>query len=75
MGPRDLYLLLRDTDSSPSLEELLDAFDTLSKNDVGVLKQMKKASSLETTPYAVQDVKHCVNKLRSLANAIEKGLL
>lgn len=75
LSARDLYFLLRRTDISPSLEELINAFETLSKDEIGILKQVKKASATENITYSIQGEKHCVNKLRALANAIEKGLL
>lgn len=75
LSARDLYFLLRRTDLSPSLEELINAFETLSKDEIGILKQVKKASATENITYSIQGEKHCVNKLRALANAIEKGLL
>lgn len=75
LSARDLYFLLRRTDLSPSLEELINAFETLSKDEIGILKQVKKASATENITYSIQGEKHCVNKLRALANAIEKGLI
>lgn len=74
LSAQDLYFLLRRTDLSPSLDELIDAFKKLSKEEIGVLTQVKKASATENTTYAIQDGKYCVNKLRALADAIEKGL-
>lgn len=74
LSSRDLYFLLRSTDLSPSLEELIKAFEMLSKEEVGVLTQVMKASATENNTYAIQGEKYCVNRLRSLAFAIEKGL-
>ncbi|MBQ9413732.1 MAG: hypothetical protein IJU16_01235 [Clostridia bacterium] len=74
LSARDLYFLLRGIDLSPSLEELINAFETLSKDEIGILTQVKKASSTENTTYEIQGEIHCVNRLRALANAIEKGL-
>ena len=74
LSARDLYFLLRRTELSPSLEELIKAFETLSKEEVGVLTQVKKASATENTTYEIHGGKYCVNRLRALANAIEKGL-
>lgn len=74
LSARDLYFLLRRTELSPSLEELISAFGTLSKDEVGVLTQVKKASATENTTYEIRGGKYCVNRLRALANAIEKGL-
>lgn len=73
LSARDLYFLLRRTEISPSLEELICAFETLSKEEVGVLTQVKKASATENTTYEIHGGKDCVNKLRALAAAIEKG--
>ncbi len=75
LSARDLYFLLRRTDISPSLEELIIAFATLSKDEIGILSQVKKASAAENVTYALKEEKYCVNKLRALAKAIEKGLL
>lgn len=74
LSARDLYFLLRRTDLSPSLEELISAFSTLSKDEIGILTQIKKASATENITYAVQGETYCVNRLRALADAIEKGL-
>ncbi len=74
LSARDLYFLLRKTDLSPSLDELIHAFTLLSKEEIGVLSPIKKASAEENTTYAIREGKHCVNRLRSLADAIEKGL-
>lgn len=74
LSARDMYLLLRNTDVSPSLEELLDVFETLSQSDIGVLNAVKKVSSAENITYILKNEKRTVNRLRALAFAIEKGL-
>ena len=74
LSARDLYFLLRNSELSPSLKELLSAFDILAKEEIGILTQIKKASSTENITYSIQGEKRCINHLRSLANAIEKGL-
>ena len=71
---RDMYLLLRNTDISPSLEELLDVFEILSQSAIGVLNSVKKVSSAENIKYILKNEKRTVNRLRALAFAIEKGL-
>lgn len=74
LSARDLYFLLRGTDLSPSLEELINAFVTLSKEEIGVLVLIKKASSMENNTYAIRGEKYCINRLRALAQAIENGI-
>lgn len=74
LSARDLYFLLRRTSVSPSLEDLLNAFETLSKEEIGVLLQVKKAPSLENATYSIDGEYRSVNRLRALASAIEKGL-
>lgn len=74
LSARDMYLLLRTTDISPSLEELLEVFKTLSRNEIGVLNPVKKASSAENITYILKNEKRTVNRLRALAFAIENGL-
>ena len=74
LSARDMYLLLRSTDISPSLEELLEVFETLSQSDIGVLNSVKKVSFAENITYILKNGKRTVNRLRALAFAIEKGL-
>lgn len=74
LSARDMYLLLRNTEVSPSLEELLDVFETLSQSDIGVLNPVKKVSSPENITYMLKNERRTVNRLRALAFAIEKGL-
>ena len=71
---RDLYFILRKTNVSPSMEELIRAFEILSKEEIGVLSQVKGASSLENVTYSITEGMQSINRLRSLATAIEKGL-
>lgn len=75
LSARDLYFLLRRTNISPSLEELLSAFEILSKDEIGVLTQVKKASSLENNTYSISEEVKSINRLRALASAIENGLI
>lgn len=74
LSARDLYFLLRRTEISPSLEELIVAFEMLSQDEIGILTQIKKASETENTTYALRGEHHCVNRMRALASSIEKGL-
>lgn len=75
LSPRDLFLLLRDNALSPTLEELLSAFDTLSKPEIGMLRAVDNKRSPENTVFVLNDGKTVVNKLRALSSAIEKGLI
>jgi len=75
LSARDLYFLLRRTNVSPSMEELISAFEILSKEEIGVLSQVKEASSLENVTYSIGEGVRSVNRLRVLASAIEKGLV
>ena len=74
LSARDLYLLLRSTAISPTLEELMDVFDILSKQEIGILVLMSKASASENSTYMLADGKRTVNRLRAIASAIENGL-
>lgn len=75
LSARDLYFLLRSTNLSPSLEELLNTFDTLSKGELGILTKVKSASAAENITYSMMGGEHSVNRLRATASAIENGLL
>ena len=57
LSARDMYLLLRSTDISPSLEELLEVFETLSQSDIGVLNSVKKVSFAENITYILKNGK------------------
>lgn len=74
LSARDMYLLLRNTEVSPSLEELLNVFEILSQKDIGILNPVKKVSAAENITYILKNQKRTVNRLRALAFAIEKGL-
>ncbi len=74
LSPRDLFLLLRDTNVSPSLEELLNIFKTLSSEEVGILRAIDKNRLPENTMYLLYEVKKSVFKLRSLATVIEQSI-
>lgn len=74
LSPRDLFLLLRTTNVSPSMDELLMVFKTLSQPEIGLLVPVNFASSEENTTYMLYNGEKAVNRLHALANAIEKGL-
>lgn len=73
LSPRDLFLLLRNSNVSPSLDELMSGFNILSNNQIGVLKKVNKNSIPENVQYIMCDEKKAINRIRALANAIEKG--
>lgn len=75
LSPRDLFLLLRDTNISPSLEELIDAFKTLSNEEFGILRAIDKNRLPENTMYLLCEVKKSVFRLRTLAAIIEKSMM
>ncbi|MDO4943512.1 MAG: hypothetical protein Q4E73_11875 [Lachnospiraceae bacterium] len=74
LSARDLYFLLRRTSVSPSLEELINTFELLSTEEIGVLTQIKKDSAIENNTYSMRNEIQRVNRLRALATSIEKGI-
>ncbi len=74
LSPRDLFLLLRNSSISPSMEELMDGFHILSNSQIGILKKMDTNSLPENEQYVLCDVRETINRIRALANAIEKGV-
>lgn len=74
LSPRDLFLLLRHTNVSPSLKELLSVFETLSSPEVGILRAVNDTRFSENTMYLLKDTKSTANRLRALVAAIENGL-
>lgn len=73
LSPRDLFLLLRDTNVSPSLEELINIFETLSNIEIGVLEAVDKNRLPENTMYILCETRKSVFRLRALATIIERS--
>lgn len=74
LSPRDLFLLLRGTEICPSLKELNDVFETLSKEEIGILQAVDDRHSQENTLYILNGANRTINRLRALASSIELGL-
>jgi len=74
ISPRDMYFSFENTDISPSREELITAFETLAKPEIGILKATNHRVSSENTTYMITDGKYRVARLTAIAAAIEKGL-
>jgi hypothetical protein len=74
LSPRDLFLLLRNTTTSPSLDELISVFETLSRPEISILQAVDGSRSDKNAMYMLNDVTRAANRLRALASAFEKGL-
>lgn len=74
LSPRDLFLLLRNSNVSPSLEELISGFEMLSGNQIGVLQKVNKNNIPENAQYILCNGEKAINRMRAVASAIEKGL-
>lgn len=76
LSPRDLFLLLRDNSISPSLKELLNVFETLSKPEIGVLQVINKNKNVspENASYMLFNGQSNARRLIAIADAIQKGL-
>ncbi len=75
LSPRDLFLLLRDTNVSPSLEELINVFETLSNIEIGVLEAVDKNRLPENTMYILCETRKSVFRLHALATIIERSIV
>lgn len=74
ISARDMFLLLRMTENSPSLEEILNVFSLLSMTEINVLEVNKKAPDEENTTYKMRNVRATVNRLKMIADSLEKGI-
>lgn len=74
ISARDMFLLLRMTENSPSLEAIINMFSLLSTEEINVLEINKKAPAEENTTYTMKNAKAAVNRLKMIANAIESGM-
>ena len=57
-----------------ALNEILNVFSLLSTDEIDVLEMNKQASAKENTTYTMKNAKATVNRLKMIANAIEKGI-
>ena len=74
LSPRDLFLLLRSSNESPSLDELINVFETLAGEEIGILQKADGKDSPENMRYILRGVEKTINRLRALASAIERGI-
>lgn len=74
LSPRDLFLLLRNSNESPSLDELIRVFEILGREEIGILHKVDGKSSSENARFVLSGSKKTINYLRALARAIEKGV-
>ena len=76
LSPRDLFFMLRDTSVSPSLEEILNVVEILSKPEIGVIYATATGETTDPqhTTYVLGDAKRTVNRLRALATTINEAL-
>ena len=74
LSPRDLLLLLRHTNISPALEELVAAMGILSSPEIGFLQVKSSAKLPENSVYSLIGERGKTHRLRALAMAIDKGL-
>ena len=74
LSPRDLFLLLRNSNESPSLDELINSFDILAREEIGILQKIDGEGSPENVRYMLSGVEKTINHLRALASAIERGI-
>lgn len=73
LSARDLSLLLRNTDHSPAIMEIVPVLELLSSPEVRVLKAVDINKSVELTSYMLMHERTAANRLRALARAIERG--
>ena len=69
-----IFLLLRSSNESPSLDELINVFETLAGEEIGILQKADGKESPENMRYMLRGVEKTINWLRALAAAIERGI-
>lgn len=70
---RGLFLLLRSSNESPSLDELINVFETLAREEIGILQKADGKDSPENMRYMLRGVEKTINRLRALASANVSG--
>lgn len=74
LSARDLSLLLKHTDVSPSIEELISVFELLSSQEIGLLRIAEGNQAKEHVTYAIVNEMTTGRRMRAIASAIEAGL-
>ncbi len=74
LSPRDLFLLLLNSNKSPSLDELICVFEILARKEIAILQKVDGKSSVENERYILRDAEKTIYHLRALVSAIEKGI-
>ncbi|PKW14137.1 restriction endonuclease [Saccharopolyspora spinosa] len=71
---RDISRDGRRTELTPTADEVLAAFSSLSQVEVGALRMVEQQEDPKFSTYALGDVRSAAMRLRALANAIEISL-
>lgn len=74
LSARDLSLLLKHTDISPSIEELISVFELLASQEIGLLRIAEGNQAKEHVTYAMTNAVTIGRRMRAIASAIEAGL-
>ena len=74
LSARDIFFMSRTTSVAPSLEELLEVVETLSRPEIGAIHSTNRAHTPENTTYVLGDAKKTVNRLRALVSTIDAAL-
>jgi hypothetical protein len=74
LSARDIFIMSRTTTEAPSLSELLEVVEILSKPEIGAIYATNQDHTPETTTYMLRDAKATGNRLRALALIIDESL-
>lgn len=74
LSARDLSLLLKHTDVSPSIEELISVFELLASQEIGLLRIAEGNQAKEHVTYAIVNEVTIGRRMRAIASAIEAGI-
>ncbi|MBY7142538.1 hypothetical protein KFZ56_05480 [Virgibacillus sp. NKC19-3] len=74
LSARDIFFMSRTTSVAPSLEELLELVETLSKPEIGAIYSTNQIHTPENTTYVLGNAKKTANRLRALASTIDVAL-
>jgi len=71
LSARDIFFMSRTMNAAPSLEELLETVELLSKPEIKAIRPTNQAATPENTTYVVGNAKKTAKRLYALASTID----
>jgi hypothetical protein len=74
LSPRDISLIERASNISPSVAEIRETFELFERLSFGIVRSVEASTDARFATYEIGDARPAARRLRALADAIEAGL-